>query len=163
MPPTTLGSLSATTQRIYDAIAANPGLGKGDLAERCQVAPGTVALHLERLVAKGAVFTFQDGPWRRVFPQGYPAPVARVYSALHRDVTRQILQALSNGKPWTRRELLATLGVPESTLANNLAQLHMRGMLQREFRRGRHYYQAVDVHLLRATLVGAEPAPTRPA
>jgi predicted transcriptional regulator len=151
-------------RKVYALVRDEPGLHLRELERRLAMPLSTLRHHLRFLEEKGLVDAVEDRNQKRWFTR---LPVGRegrpLIAALRQKALRRVvLVLLERGGQATYRDLLATLGLPPSTLGVHLAELGRRGVVEREAHGRESRYRLADpsavvrtLHTYRASFLDA--------
>ena len=123
--------LSGSRARLYDLIAAEPGVCFIDIARRLAWAHGQTQYHLWVLQREGFIQVVRWGRYVRYFATGQQARRRQLLEAARRDpATAPILEAMDATPRPTPRALAARLRVSRQAVAYHLRRLAAIDALQ---------------------------------
>lgn len=128
-----------TRARVLDAVAARPGIHFRGLAETTRLAQGALDHHLRLLVRAGLLLEHRE-PGARCFavPGGLEPGLLPLLARVRTPAARAILLELERAGADSVRELAHRLGMPPSTLDDQLARLVAAGVVERTREGARH-------------------------
>jgi predicted transcriptional regulator/nitrous oxidase accessory protein NosD len=131
-----------TRGRVYQYLEMSPGDHFHGICRALSLGAGTVTYHLEVLSRLGLVLSRTDGVYKRFYPAGVRPPEAN--GGVLSEVQVRIVHAVRDLPGITQKELVALLGVRQSTLGYQMAKLIEKGLVRGE-RRGRNVrYHAAE-------------------
>lgn len=141
-------------RRIYQTIAAHPGLHLRELERRMGGGLGDLRYHLDHLEKSGLITSQEDRYRKTFFPvHGFSYPDARLVSLLRQAAPRRILLVLLESGERGFEELRDALRVSKSTLSFHMRKLLDAGLVHASRADGRTEYRLSDPkHVVRVLL-----------
>jgi predicted transcriptional regulator len=134
-----------TRRRLYEVIAASPGLHFRELERRLDLAYGTLQYHLEFLIKHGLIVQETVGDYARFFPSGFKSIREReLLSLLRQKTVRHVLLSLLENPSLRNRDLVARLKLSASTISWHLGKLVSSGAVVQESRDGETVYRVSE-------------------
>ncbi len=124
-----------TRGRVFQYLEMNPGDHFNGICRGLGLGSGTVTYHLDVLGRLRLIVPRTDGVYKRFYPTGVRPPDTN--GGVLSEVQVRIVHAIRDLPGITQKELVAVLGVRQSTLGYQMAQLAARGLVRAE-RRGRN-------------------------
>jgi predicted transcriptional regulator/nitrous oxidase accessory protein NosD len=124
-----------TRGRVFQYLEMNPGDHFNGICRALGLGSGTVTYHLDVLGRLRLIVPRTDGVYKRFYPSGVRPPETN--GGVLSEVQARILHAVHDLPGITQKELVAVLGVRQSTLGYQMSQLAAKGLVLAE-RRGRN-------------------------
>ena len=123
---------NATRSRIYEAIAANPGIFFNELARQTGVARSTLRYHIALLKMTGKITTTKTGSDTRYFENSgkFSGTEQKVLALLHNGRDRLICEYLIQNPATTRGDLEKVLGISGAAVTWHTNRLRDVGVLE---------------------------------
>ncbi len=135
-----------TRRRIYECVAASPGLHFREIQRRLALATGSLDYHLHYLEKNGLIRKERIGKFARYYTYTKPWEQEEkdVLTLLRQKNVRHILIFLIEKKRANAQSIAENVGVSPSTLSWYLKQLAEKGVIT-QTKRGRfRFYKVVD-------------------
>lgn len=118
---------------IFDLIKAEPGISTKDIADRLNLAWGTVTHHLAKLEKRQFVVSKKYGKYRRYFANGAAADSAKkdLLAILKVPATAEVAHAIRDMPGLSQKEVSAQLGVSSSTVLWHVKRLERVSLVNR--------------------------------
>jgi len=148
---------SAARNRVYSAIAENPGMDAPSLAEYVGMNVNTLRYHLFALAREEKITFFSRPGTVRYFVNSglYPPSTQCFYHYLRGATTRKIILLLDKHPGMTRGELAADLGITGPSVTRHIRDLSCDGIVEaRAEGRSSHHYLTVPALSLLGALEG---------
>ncbi len=120
-------------QRLYDLIAAEPGLKRAELARKAEITELVARHHLRKLEAHGFIVLRNNGRATSYLVASQPAdsPLVTLNRALQGKTRRRIAGHLaSSARPLTQLEIESATGISQRLVSYHLSQLDASGLLE---------------------------------
>jgi len=122
----------STRMSIYSFVENNPGLHLRALATSLNLPIGVLQYHLDLLVGKGLLSTYQDGRYKRYFKsKRFSEAAMRVISLLRNGTSGRILAALFIKPQTTHKDLTAQLHISSQALSWQMSRLEKMGVISK--------------------------------
>lgn len=141
-------------RRVFLYVQENPGLHMGELERRLDLAPGTLAYHLQYLEEVGLVEPKQESYYKRYYARGDVGRVEReTLRLLRQQVPRHIVAELllSTGLP--HKEIASRFELAPSTVSYHLDKLVKAGLARKEGEGKAALYKLADPDALARALL----------
>ncbi len=147
-----------TRRRIYEIIAAFPGLHFRELLRRIDMPHSSVAYHLNYLVRNNLITEIDDGGLRRYYVRGkVDRREKEILSVLRKEIPRGLVLYLLMNPHSAYQDLLASFDLKPSQLSYYLDRLIKKGILTQS-REGRNtYYDVKDEERVANVLITYRP------
>jgi len=121
---------NATRRKIYDAVAASPGIYFNELARRIGVARSTLRYHLAVLKMTGKITTAKSGSDTRYFENSgkFSDAEQKILAFLHNGRERFICEYLIRNPSTTRADLEKVLGISGAAVTWHTNRLRDAGV-----------------------------------
>lgn len=118
--------------KLAAAVAAEPGIGIGELQKRTRCGWGAMYRALEPLVLQGTIVQARVGRRTLLYPRGDDAApgLPRSHAVLKGRTTRQMVQLLASSRGVTANDLRVATDKPERTVYYHLAKLEEAGLVE---------------------------------
>jgi len=148
-----------TRKRVYDLVVQNPGVHLREIERRTNLPLGVVRYHLDRLQREELIYPKEDRYFKRFFPKNkVPNVPSDTFAVLRQESLRKIVLLLLNNPGSTHQALMATLGLPASTLSTYLSILVEKNVVRRERRGKENLYTLTDEESVMKVLVVYRPS-----
>lgn len=138
-----------TRERIYEYVAANPGVHFNELARSLDLAPGQVQYHLRKLKRSGEIVEEPLYGRTHYFTPEYDERERGALAVASRETARDVLVTLLIHGPNTPNAIAEEIDIARSTLEWHLDHLVEQGLVDKRRENGN-----------RITLVLADPEST---
>lgn len=115
--------MTATRERVFEHVAANPGVHFNELVRRLDLAPGQVQYHLRRLESRESVVEESLYGRTHYYTPKFDAWERDALAVLRRETARDALVALLSDGPQSPNAVADRLGIARSTLEWHLDHL----------------------------------------
>ena len=118
-------------QKIYDCVAANPGVKFNALERLTGVKEGTLKYHLLILKMKRRIVSFGSGRSVRYFENNgrYSELEKKVFLHLQNPTTRRILEILASSPEVSRKDIAETVGIAGPSISWHTKRLSGDGII----------------------------------
>ena len=118
-------------QKIYDCIAANPGVKFNALERLTRVKEGTLKYHLLILGMKRRIVSFGSGRSLRYFENNgrYNELEKKVFLHLQNPTTRRILEILASSPEVSRKDIAGVVGIAGPSISWHTKRLSGDGII----------------------------------
>ncbi|MHB8584346.1 MAG: winged helix-turn-helix transcriptional regulator [Thermoplasmatota archaeon] len=119
--------------RVFDLIKSEPGISTKDIADRLDLAWGTVTHHLAKLEKRQFVVSKKYGKYRRYFANGAAADAAKkdLLAVLKVPATAEVAHAIRDSPGLSQKEVSVALGVSSSTILWHVKRLERVSLVNR--------------------------------
>lgn len=122
----------STRMSIYSFVEDNPGLHFRALATSLNLPIGVLQYHLDLLVSKGLLSTYQDGRYKRYFKsKSFSETAMKVISILRNGTSGKILAYLFLKPQTTHKDLATRLHISSQALSWQMRRLEKMGFVKR--------------------------------
>lgn len=119
---------------LYRQIAANPGVGTGELSESTGASRGRLRYHLDTLIREGKVaavdYRSRTGLFAR--KQRYTDLEQRILISLREEPSRAVLRCLLGSPDMIRNDVAERLGLSGPTISRHMQEFEAEGIVTAE-------------------------------